>query len=64
MYILPPICVSKTEVRIPPEFMRAMAALVQEPGWAISTYCNTANVMTTPVTAFSGKFRLLFYTDK
>jgi len=48
MDLLPPGPVSVMEVRIPPEFMKAIAALVQEPGWASVTYCNIANSDDTP----------------
>jgi hypothetical protein len=42
MYILPPGIVSRMEARIPPEFISPIAALVQLPGSAVSTYCKIA----------------------
>jgi hypothetical protein len=42
MYILPSGAVSVMDVRIPPEFIIPIAALVQEPGGAIFTYCKIA----------------------
>jgi len=42
MYILPPGIVSMMEARIPPEFISPIAALVQLPGFAVSTYCKIA----------------------
>lgn len=38
MYILPSATVSLMEARIPPEFVNPIAALVQLPGSAVSTY--------------------------
>jgi hypothetical protein len=48
MYILPPGPVSKMELRIPPEFMRPIAAPVQKPGWACFTYCNIVKAVRIP----------------
>jgi hypothetical protein len=48
MYILPSAPVSKMELRIPPEFMRPIAAPVQKPGWAYFTYCNTVEAVRIP----------------
>jgi hypothetical protein len=45
MYILPAGPVSRMELRIPPEFMRPIAAPVQKPGWASFTYCNSAETV-------------------
>jgi hypothetical protein len=48
MYILPAAPVSKMELRIPPEFMRPIAAPVQKPGWACFTYCNMVEAVRIP----------------
>jgi hypothetical protein len=42
MYILLSRVVSSMEARIPPEFINPIAALVQLPGGARSTYCKIA----------------------